>query len=152
MDRTSVFQIIFSATSVLLLMACSGTRPPHLGVTNGKLAPCPSSPNCVSSQSSDKEHAVEPLTFTSPPLAAMASLKTIVLSMPRTALVTETPAYLHVEFTSAIMRFVDDVEFYLDETAHAVHIRSASRLGHSDMGVNRKRVEEIRSAWKKAQE
>jgi len=77
----------------------------------------------------------------------MAKLKRIVQAMPRTLIVTETPAYLHAEFTSAIMRFVDDVEFSLDESTKSINMRSASRLGKSDLGVNRKRVEELRAKW-----
>jgi uncharacterized protein (DUF1499 family) len=77
----------------------------------------------------------------------MAKLKRIVQTMPRALIVSETPAYLHAEFTSAVMRFVDDVEFSLDEPARSINVRSASRLGKSDLGVNRKRVEELRSKW-----
>jgi len=131
----------------LVIASCSGTRPVNLGVTNGLLAPCPSTPNCVSSQSKDPGHAVAALVYTSSPAEAMAKLKRIVQSMPRTKIVNDTPAYLHAEFTSAIMRFVDDVEFSLDEPATSINVRSASRLGKSDLGVNRKRVEEIRTKW-----
>jgi uncharacterized protein (DUF1499 family) len=77
----------------------------------------------------------------------MAKLKRIVQAMPRTLIVTETPVYLHAEFTSAVMRFVDDVEFSLDEATRSINMRSASRLGKSDLGVNRRRIEEIRSKW-----
>ncbi len=77
----------------------------------------------------------------------MAKLKRIVQAMPRTLIVAETPAYFHAEFTSAVMRFVDDVEFALDESTRSINVRSASRLGKYDHGVNRKRVEEIRSMW-----
>ncbi len=77
----------------------------------------------------------------------MAALKKIILQMKRTKIVTETNVYLHVEFTSAIWRFVDDVEFFFDGAKKLVHVRSASRLGYSDFGLNRKRVENIRKAW-----
>jgi uncharacterized protein (DUF1499 family) len=147
MNSARALPAILCAAAGLMICSCSGTRPANLGVANGLLAPCPSSPNCVSSQSRDPEHAVAALHYTSSPSEAMAKLKQIVLAMPRTRIVTETPAYLHVEFTSAIMRFVDDVEFSLDEPARAIHVRSASRLGKSDLGVNRKRVEEIRARW-----
>ena len=139
--------IIICAAAALFVASCSGTRPLNLGVTNGLLAPCPSTPNCVSSQSRDPEHAVAPLAYSSSPAEAMAKLKRIVQAMPRTLIVTETPAYLHAEFTSAIMRFVDDVEFSLDESTKSINMRSASRLGKSDLGVNRKRVEELRAKW-----
>jgi uncharacterized protein (DUF1499 family) len=147
MDKVNFSPIILCAAACLIISSCSGTRPLNLGVTNGLLAPCPSSPNCVSSQSRDPEHAVAALTYTASPAEAMAKLNKIVQAMPRTLIVTETPNYLHAEFTSAIMRFVDDVEFSLDESASSINMRSASRLGKSDFGVNRKRVEAIRAKW-----
>jgi len=147
MDNTRYSPMIICTAAGLMIAACSGTRPVNLGVTNGRLAPCPSSPNCVSSQSSDPDHAVAALYYTSSPAEAMAKLKRIMQAMPRTLIVTETPAYLHVECTSAVMRLVDDVEFSLDESTRSINLRSASRLGKSDLGVNRKRVEEIRAKW-----
>ena len=147
MDTTRFSPMIICTAAGLIIATCSGTRPANLGVTNGLLAPCPSSPNCVSSQARDPEHAVAALTFTASPAEAMEKLKRIIQTMPRTRIVTETPAYLHVEFTSAVMRFVDDVEFSLDESTRSINLRSASRLGKSDLGVNRKRAEKIRSKW-----
>ena len=119
----------------------------NLGVRDGKLAPCPATPNCVSSQAADPGQSVDPLRFSGSPRDAMARLKVIVNTMPRTRIVSETPVYLHVEFTSSLFRFVDDVEFLVDEAGGAIHVRSASRVGSSDLGVNRKRVEAIRQAW-----
>ena len=147
MDHTKFSPMVICTAAGLIIASCSGTRPANLGVTNGLLAPCPSSPNCVSSQARDPEHAVPALTFTTSSAEAMAKLKKIIQAMPRTLIVTETPAYLHAEYTSAVMRFVDDVEFSLDESTRSINLRSASRLGKSDLGVNRKRVEEIRSKW-----
>jgi uncharacterized protein (DUF1499 family) len=126
---------------------CSGTRPVTLGVKDGKLLPCPATPNCVSSQSSDKEHFIEPLKYTSSTAEAVADLRKIVQQMKRAVIVAETGNYLHVEFTSALWRFVDDVEFSFEEGAHVIQVRSASRVGNSDLGVNRKRVEKIRAQW-----
>jgi uncharacterized protein (DUF1499 family) len=128
------------------LFSFAGNRPTNIGVKDGKLAACPSSPNCVSSQapSSDKEHRIEPISFTSTAEAAMAKLKSLVQDMERTEIITETGDYLYAEFTSALMGYVDDVEFYLDSSANIIHVRSASRLGKSDLGVNRQRIEEIR--------
>ncbi len=129
------------------MFSFSGTRPSNLGVTDGKLADCPGTPNCVSSQAleSDSEHFIPPLPYSKSPSEAMSALKSVINSMERTEIVTESDQYLYAEFTSALMGFVDDVEFYLDEEAGVVHVRSASRLGQSDLGVNRKRVEEIRT-------
>ena len=130
----------------LLVAGCTGPRPMNLGVHDGKLAPCPASPNCVSSQSTDKDHAVEPIRFSGTPAEAMADLKKVLSGMPRARIVTATDAYLHAEFTSALFRFVDDVEFWFDASAKTVHLRSASRVGYSDLGVNRKRIEDLSAA------
>ena len=138
---------LLSSALGLFMIGCSGVRPVNLGVKEGRLAPCPSSPNCVSSQSFDKEHAVEPLSYSSSTAEAIADLKKIILLMKRTKIVAETDDYLAVEFTSALWRFVDDGEFYFDGQSKRIEVRSASRLGYSDLGVNRKRVEEIRAAW-----
>ena len=118
----------------------SGTRPDDLGVNNGKLKSCPGTPNCVSSQSDNVQEKVEPL-----PAVPISEIKKIVENMERTTIVTETDNYLYAEFKTKLMGFVDDVEFYLDNDANLIHVRSASRLGKSDLGVNRARVEEIRS-------
>ncbi|MCY7273575.1 MAG: DUF1499 domain-containing protein [Phormidesmis sp. CAN_BIN44] len=130
----------------MALFSFSGTRPTNLGVQNGALAACPDSPNCVNSFSTDAEHKIDPIRFTSSPDKAFADLKQTVQSMPRTKIVTENETYLYAEFASNLMGFVDDVEFYLDKTAGVIHVRSASRLGQSDLGVNRQRVEAIRGA------
>jgi uncharacterized protein (DUF1499 family) len=110
-----------------------------------QLAPCPSSPNCVSTQAQDEQHAIAPLRYQRSKAEAKEALRTIVLSLPRTRLAEEDDTYLHVEFTSLLLRFVDDVEFLFDEETKTIHFRSASRIGHSDFGVNRRRMEEIRT-------
>ena len=122
-------------------------RPANLGVRAGKLAPCPSSPNCVSTQADDAEHRIDVIPFAGSSDDAMAKLKRAIATLARAASVTETADYLHVEFTSLIFRFVDDVEFWIDESNHVIHFRSASRIGHGDLGVNRKRMEAIRQAF-----
>lgn len=127
----------------------AGKRPTHIGVRSGRLAPCPSTPNCVSSQSEDAMHYIQPLTYNSTPTQAMADLKTVIESIERMKLIAETENYLYAEFTSAFWGFVDDVEFLLDENNKVIHVRSASRLGTSDLGVNRKRIETIRAKLKK---
>ena len=126
-------------------MIFAGKRPNNLGVNSGKLAPCPNSPNCVSSQSSSSVHSIAPLTYNSTPEEAIANLKSAIQSLPRTKIITESKDYLYAEFKSALMGFVDDVEFYLDRKANVIQVRSASRLGQSDLGVNRKRIETIRA-------
>ncbi|MBD2342769.1 DUF1499 domain-containing protein [Anabaena subtropica] len=128
-------------------MIFTGKRPNNLGVRDGKLAPCPNSPNCVSSQSTDAVHQIAPLNFTSTPEEAIANLKNVIQSLPRTKIITENPDYLYAEFKSALMGFIDDVEFYLDRNTNLIQVRSASRLGQSDLGVNRKRIETIRAKF-----
>jgi len=126
------------------LFSFSGERPSNLGVTNGSLATCPASPNCVSSQSQDSKHRLEPLSYAGSAAEAMQQLQAIIAALPRTEIIEATDDYLYVEFTSALMGFVDDVEFYIDSDANLIQVRSASRLGESDLGVNRKRIEAIR--------
>ena len=118
----------------------TGERPNNLGVTDGKLTACPGTPNCVNSQSDNLQAKIEPL-----PATSIAEIKQVLEGMERTNIIEETDNYLYAEFKSKLMGYVDDVEFYLDPGANAVQVRSASRLGKSDLGVNRKRVEEIRS-------
>lgn len=109
------------------------------------LRPCPASPNCVSTQASDERHAIPPFRYRKSHAEARAALKDVVRLLPRTRLVEEEESYLHYEFTSLLFRFVDDVEFLLDDETKTVHFRSASRTGYGDLGVNRKRMEQIRS-------
>jgi uncharacterized protein (DUF1499 family) len=130
-----------------ILPQCSGSRPANLGVTNGILSPCPSSPNCVSSQSPDKEHYVAPLRYEGTLTEARETLFSVIKSMDRARIVTDKGSYIHAEFTSALFRFVDDVEFYFDDANKTIHLRSASRVGYSDFGANRKRIENIRTRF-----
>jgi len=106
---------------------------------------CPSSPNCVSTHATDEGHAIAPFRYRKSRAEVKESLKAIVQAMPRTKLVEEDESYLHYEFTSLLLRFVDDVEFLFDDESKTIHFRSASRTGYGDLGVNRKRMEEIRS-------
>ena len=124
-----------------------GERPKDLGVRDGKLAACPSTPNCVCSQASDAVYAIAPLRFDGSPEEAWRRLRQVLADQPRTHIVREEGDYLHVECTSLLFRFVDDVEFVLDRDARVIHFRSASRIGRSDLGVNRQRMEAIRQAF-----
>jgi uncharacterized protein (DUF1499 family) len=121
----------------------SGKRPAGLGVTNGKLKAAPASPNAVSSQATDA-HQIAPLAYKGSREQAMTALKPIIESTPNTRIVETKPDYLYVEYASSLLGFVDDVEFYFPPQANIIHVRSASRLGYSDLGVNRKRIEAIR--------
>jgi uncharacterized protein (DUF1499 family) len=117
----------------------------NTGLEDGKLRPCPESPNCVTSLSTDPVHGIAPLTYAGDAEEGMRLLKAAMTHMPRTRIVTEEGRYLHVEFTTRLMRFVDDVEFLIHEDGGRIDVRSASRVGQGDMGTNRKRVENIRA-------
>ncbi len=123
----------------------SGKRPTNLGVRNGSLKAAPTSPNAVSSQATGDYQQIAPLVYKSSPEQAMKALKAIVDSTPNARIVETKPDYLYAEYTSALLGFVDDVEFYFPQGGNIIHVRSASRLGHSDFGVNRKRIEAIRA-------
>ena len=123
--------LLFSA---LMITQCSRGRPANLGVTDGKLSPCPDSPNCVSSQSSDNKHYTEPLRYQGTLAEARDQLVSVLYSMGPGTVVTVQEKYIHAEFTSRLFRFVDDVEFYFDDNHKTIHLRSASRIGYSDLG------------------
>jgi len=124
--------------------------PPNLGPREGRLAPCGKAPNCVCSHAGDPPHAIAPLEFSGTAAQAFERLERLIASLPRTRIVTRTGNYLHVDFTTPLLRFTDDVEFLLDEQAGVIHVRSASRIGHSDLGTNRRRVEAIRERFRAA--
>jgi uncharacterized protein (DUF1499 family) len=126
----------------------AGKRPKNLGYDSGRLTPCKTTPNCVSSQADpkDEQHYIAPIALKGD---AIAAVRKAVESMPRTRLVQVEPGYLYAEFTSKLMGFVDDVEFLADPAKGVVHVRSASRLGRRDMGVNRERIEQLRSMLEK---
>jgi uncharacterized protein (DUF1499 family) len=114
-------------------------RPDNLGVRDGRLAPCKRSPNCVCSQAdpADREHYIAPLQ------ATMAAVRRAVAGTPRATIVRDEKDYLHAEFRTRLMRYVDDVEFFFD--GRVIQVRSCSRLGRRDFGVNRRRVEALRA-------
>lgn len=128
-----------------------GTRPDNLGFSAGKFLPPTWKPNCVSStvDKSDEKHFIAPIAYTGSGTDAWKKLIGIVKVSPRVTLMSETADYLYVEFKSAGLGFVDDVEFALDEKAGAIQVRSASRLGVRDFGANRARVEMIRGQFSK---
>jgi uncharacterized protein (DUF1499 family) len=131
---------------LVLTTGCSGGRPPlSLGVIEGRLAPCPGSPNCVSSQAG-AEQRVEPLHYDGDAARARARLLDVLNGMERARIVQSTNDYLHAEFRSAVFGFVDDVEFYFSPPG-LIQVRSASRTGYYDFGVNRERVETLRARF-----
>lgn len=139
-------RLFFVFIGCIMMTACSGSRPDNLGITNGILADCPSKPNCVNSQAADEDHAIAAFTYEGSREAAFDRLKKAISSCDRMTVVEEKDDYLHIECTSAIMRYVDDLEFYFPEEK-VIQVRSASRLGYSDLGVNRDRVEHLRTLF-----
>ncbi len=126
----------------------SGTRPTNLGARDGRLAAVPAHHwNAVSSQADTDYHRIAPLATGADPNAAFERLAALVARQRGAHIVTRAPGYLHAEFTTPVLRFVDDVEFLLDAPAGVIHLRSASRLGRRDFGVNRKRIESIRTQF-----
>ena len=126
----------------------SGTRPDNLGVHDGRLSPPKRTPNNVNSQidkHADERHYIEPLRYSGDARKAWATLRKVIDTMPRARVVKAEPNYLYAEFSSKLMGYIDDTEFYLDEKAGVIQVRSASRLGRSDFGVNRERIESIRA-------
>lgn len=160
---------MFKKSLLLLLLALSGvfiiylyaqaqqsTQLPANKATSqqpmeNKLKPCPDSPNCVSTQSTQAAKKRAPLPFSGDPTEALKQLQAIVEAMPRTKLVTAKDNYLHFTFKTWPIPFIDDVEFLLDAEAKVIHYRSASRVGYSDMGVNSKRMAKIAKRWESTQ-
>jgi uncharacterized protein (DUF1499 family) len=127
---------------LLGIVGCAGERPHNLGPKDGLLSACPSSPNCVSSQAADEGHRIAALAFSGDPDKAFVRLKQVLSQRSDSVIIEEKPGYLRVELRT--MLFVDDGEFLLDRPRSVIQVRSASRLGYSDLGKNRSRMEEIR--------
>ena len=118
-----------------------------IGIINGKLHPCPKSPNCVSTQAIDNKQKISPIHFSGSLNEAKDKIIEIISSLKRSKIITNKENYIHVEFRTATFKFVDDVEFVFDDSEKIIHFRSRARLGYSDMGVNRKRMESIRNKY-----
>ncbi len=139
--------ILVGYLALLLAIPRVSPRPNDLGVTNGQLKACPGTPNCISTQSTsnDAYEQREPIAIPADLSAAkaMEMLVALIEKLPRTTIIERTDNYLYVEFRTFAMRYIDDVEFYIDDSQHVIHYRSASRLGTSDLGANGKRMEQI---------
>ena len=124
-------------------LGCVADAPSNCNKVIADLSPCPNSPNCISSRSSEPRHAMPPLPYLKSGRESLDRLIRIVRGMKRAKIVSATSSYLHVEFRSPLLRFVDDVEFVLDDSTRVIHFRSASRTGWYDFGVNRRRMKQI---------
>jgi uncharacterized protein (DUF1499 family) len=134
-------------TGLVALLPWIAAEAAALGPADGALQPCPASPNCVCSCSNDDAHRTAPLRYAGDADHAWQALGRAVASMARVDIVRDDGSYMHATFTSAIFRFVDDVEFLIDRQAGVIHMRSASRVGYYDLGANRRRVEAIRARF-----
>jgi uncharacterized protein (DUF1499 family) len=141
-------KIIFTVflTLSISLIAPATSWAANLGVESGHLSPCPSSPNCVVSQNGDTRHAIAPITYHVERDKAKEIVLKVLTVVPRTEVIEQTDNYIHAISKSRIFKFVDDVEFYFPKNESVIHIRSSSRVGDSDFGVNRTRLEQIRLA------
>ena len=142
----SLLVVLFVISAVLLAVLSCASNPPKVQLVDGRLRPCPNSPNCVSSESDSASSRVEPLTFQGPPEKAWSDLKETIREMGG-KIEEEHEGYLWATFTSRVFRFVDDVEFRMVSTDGIIHVRSASRVGYSDLGVNKRRVEKLRAVF-----
>ncbi len=138
--------IFLTLTGSLILSTPSWAASASLGVSNGHLTPCPASNNCVISQDGERKHAIDPINYHVDQDTAQQTLLKVLTVVPRTAVIEQTDNYIHALSKSRIFKFIDDVEFYFPADENVIHVRSASRVGESDLGVNRRRVEQIRLA------
>lgn len=144
MVRSHLFtRATFVLTCSLVLTACTGARPHNLGIVNSTLAPCPDTPNCVSSDSLDESHYVPAFKLEASSEQVWSEIKVYLDSQSNMKIVRELSDYLYVESTSMLMRFVDDFELHLREEDGIIAVRSASRYGKSDFGVNKERVDAL---------
>jgi uncharacterized protein (DUF1499 family) len=160
--KKRILKLVYLIVIIIILLPVCGLAylsltSPKLaipGVVDGKLPLCPKSPNCVCSFNEDEKHAIEPIRFQGNPEEAFIKLQEKIKKLPRvkkiplTKEVSAEGKYLHYEFTSLIFRYVDDVEFLLESEENLIHVRSASRAGHSDLNANRERIEKIRKLLK----
>ena len=142
----SIVIVVFVISAVLLTVLSCASNPPNVQLADGRLRACPKSPNCVSSESDSPGSRIEPLTFKAPPEKAWGDLKETMREMGG-KIEEEHDGYLWATFTSRVFRFVDDVEFRMVSTDGIIHVRSGSRKGYSDLGVNRRRVEKLRTIF-----
>ena len=135
---------LLSVAIATLVNGCSSPKTDGNSNQLNRLAGCPGPSNCVSSEAQDVRHAVAPFRLAGDSTTGWQSMARIVASLPRSSIVKKTDTYLHAEFRSRVFRFIDDLELLLDPATGNVAIRSASRVGYSDLGVNRRRVKTLR--------
>jgi len=148
MNLFSIIALLLGLT-LLTLLVKNNITPTNLGETNGSLASLPRTPNAISSQTADIRKKVEPFPFKKNLTESKNSIKIILEDFEGLTIVHEAKNYIHALSTSKTMRFHDDIEFFFDERSKVVHFRSASRIGYSDMNVNRNRYERLKESYMK---
>jgi uncharacterized protein (DUF1499 family) len=133
---------------VLVTAGCANGPPERGGLQEDRLAPCPDAPHCVSSQAPAGPRRIEPLAYPGTRDAAREALLAAIRTLPRTKVLEIRPGYVHAIQRSAVFGFIDDLECVLPEDERFVHVRSASRVGYYDFGVNRARVERLRAEFR----
>jgi uncharacterized protein (DUF1499 family) len=140
-----IFKVFIGSFMLLtILWGCSGSPTKRHNSESSGFLDCPDSPNCVSSLAKNPKHRVEPFKLKKDPKTSWDIIQKTVGSLPRTKIVTADNSDIHAECRSMIFRFVDDLTFHLTPSNDIIHVRSASRIGYSDFGVNRRRVENLR--------
>lgn len=148
--RTLLLAAAVPAALLLGRLLNARARPAAGGLVAGRLAACPDRPNCVASQDASPGQAIPPLACRRPPMEALAALASWLRGQPRVTVIRQTPEYLHAAFRTRVWGFIDDVEWLADPGAGVIHVRSASRVGYSDLGTNRRRIENLRRAVERA--
>ena len=143
-----ILGIFITITSSLIFPQATWAASSSLGVKDGYLSPCPETPNCVVSQNADNTHAIAPIEYHTDLATARETLLKVLTAVPRTEVVEQTDNYIRAQSKSRIFKFIDDLEFYFPSDEPVIHLRSASRVGESDLGVNRRRSEQIRLAMR----
>jgi len=141
--------LIITALILLFALAHQAQDKQAQGLNNGRLSPCSTTPNCICSENiDDVDHYIAPLSYTEYSNTELRYLLVEIIQSMGGVLSKVDEIYLSATFTSSIFHFVDDLEIRIDETKHLIHIRSASRVGHSDLGMNKKRVELLKQLYK----
>jgi uncharacterized protein (DUF1499 family) len=140
--------LIFAAVicGAMIVLSFLSLKPGQTAMTDGRLRNCPGTPNCVCSEYPGEPGHVSPIPFDGDPAFALKKAGTVIRKM-KGNIVTKQENYLHAVFSTPVFRFKDDLEIRIDGDRRLLHIRSASRVGHSDLGANRKRVERFRDAF-----
>ena len=144
----TIAALVIIIGAILIVFSVASRKQPELGLHNGQLSPCPETPNCVCSEYQVESAFVEPLTYTTTAEQAWAKIKQVI-SETGGSVIIEDADYLRVVYETPLLRYIDDVEFRQDKNLQRIHVRSASRVGGSDLGVNRKRVEKIKIMFNK---